>query len=223
MGHAAVRTSSPTALVWLLGLAVGLVIGTIAYRWRSADRRIPPVERIANWREYVLPERSLTGGAGEVMLVAFTDYQCPHCRRLHEQIAMLQAKYPGKLDVTVRHFPLEDRHAFARAAALALECGGDTGKRREVDSVLFAHQDSLGRLAWGQVGARSGVPDTVVFERCVRQEVHAVRIDEDVSAARRLGVAGTPTVLVNELLLRGVGPFEVLEGAMRASLATGGR
>lgn len=223
MEQAVVRLSFPALLVWLVGLAGGLVVGTITYRWRTGDRLSLPVERVTNWRDYALPERSLADAPTEVTLIVFTDYQCPYCRELHEQVAVLQTEFPGQLGVILRHFPLEERHPFARAAALALECSGDAIRRREMDSVLFANQDSLGRLPWIQFGRRAGVTDTAAFDRCVRQEAHAARIREDIAAARRLGVRGTPTVLVNDLLLRGVGPHEILRGAVRAALGFGRR
>src|SRR5258708_3816506 len=59
---------------------------------------------------------------GQVTVLLFSDYECPHCRRTHAALAPLLVKYTGLLRVVVRHVPLP-MHARARPAARAAVCG----------------------------------------------------------------------------------------------------
>ena len=42
-----------------------------------------------------------------VTIYEFSDYQCPHCLRGHEQMRKLLAQYPDKLRLVHRHYPLD--------------------------------------------------------------------------------------------------------------------
>jgi hypothetical protein len=64
----------------------------------------------------------------EVTLLQYGDYECPYTRLSRHSIRTLQRDYPDSLRFVFRHFPLEEIHPHARAAAAAAEAAGAQGK-----------------------------------------------------------------------------------------------
>lgn len=93
------------------------------------------------------------------------------------------------------HFPLNG-HRFARAAALAGDCAAAQGRFAEMKEQLFARQDSFGLKPWREYAVAAGVDRIDSFDACLEARDDA-RIREGLAAGARIGVAGTPTVVVN--------------------------
>jgi protein-disulfide isomerase len=105
-------------------------------------------------------------------------------------------------------------HPYARPAAIAAECAAAQGRFREYHDYLFQHQDSLGSLDWVRVAGTIPVRDTATFRRCLTGATAADQLRIDSSAAKRLNVTGTPTVMVNGWLLVGTPTAAELETAI---------
>lgn len=64
----------------------------------------------------------------EIMIIEYSDFDCPFCKRFHETMLSVIEKYPANEVAWVyRHFPLEQLHPNAPAVALASECVADLG------------------------------------------------------------------------------------------------
>lgn len=77
----------------------------------------------------------------EVMIVEFTDYDCPFCSRyVQETLPVIMEQYveTGLVKYAVRNFPLDQLHAHAREEAEASLCAHDQGKFWEYHDILFA-------------------------------------------------------------------------------------
>jgi protein-disulfide isomerase len=79
----------------------------------------------------------------EVTLLQYGDYQCPYTRLSRHSIHTLQREYRDNLRFVFRHFPLEEIHPHARAAAVAAEAAGAQGKFWVMHEHLFEHQQAL--------------------------------------------------------------------------------
>src|SRR6266581_3580569 len=72
------------------------------------------------------------------------DFQCPACKRLHEEeLPMIMKDFvnTGKVYVIYRYFPLP-MHAYARSAAELVCAAAQLGKYPQAADVLFARQSS---------------------------------------------------------------------------------
>lgn len=163
----------------------------------SAERIVPQWETYAVGGHHVVSERA------PVTLVAFVDYQCPYCRKLHTLVEDIQRQHPGRLLVVWRHFPLLG-HPEARPAAIAAECAAAQGRFHEMHDALFGDQVAVMRGQWKTLAARAGVPDSAAFSRCIASTAPDSLVDIDVAAAQRLEADGTPTVLVDSAEFDGV-------------------
>src|SRR5579871_4741792 len=59
----------------------------------------------------------------KILVVEFSDFQCPACRVAEPTIRQMLPLYEGKLRFVFKHFPLR-MHEYARAGAVAAECAG---------------------------------------------------------------------------------------------------
>ena len=173
---------------------------------------------VADWRRYAAEGRR-TGPAGApVTVVVFSDFQCPACRMLAESLDSVQARHPGQVAVVYRHFPLTSVHPHAAAAARASECAGDQGRFDAFHHALFREQALLGIEPWRRFAAGAGVPDLDAFDRCVAGSAPDAAVLRDGEAGRRLGVTGTPTLLINDHRFQGAPPLAELERQIRRAL-----
>jgi len=79
----------------------------------------------------------------KLVLVEFTDFECPACKRhAADTTAMLQKDFidTGKVLWIVKHFPLR-MHPQAPIAAAAAECAGQQGRFWSMHDVLFERVD----------------------------------------------------------------------------------
>lgn len=135
----------------------------------------------------------------QVTVVTYCDFECPYCGRGYPVLKQLQKRLGDRLRVVFRHFPLEDKHPFARHAAEASEAAAAQGQFWGMHDLLFENQDALGEESLKGYAASLGL-DMPRFEREVRGRLHAKRVDRDIASGRRSGVTGTPTFFVNGTL-----------------------
>lgn len=176
-----------------------------------------PRRRVADWQSYAAAGQRMGPAKSRVTIVEFSDFQCPFCRTLALRLDTLRQRYPNDVAVIYRHYPLPQIHPYARTAAVATECAAAQGKFQALHDALYAQQDSIGKLQVATFASRAGVPDTTALLACVRDSVTAPRIQEDVQAGDRLGITGTPGVLVNELFLGGAPTLAQLDSLVRSA------
>ncbi len=138
-----------------------------------------------------------------VTIIEFGDYQCPSCRVFATaEKALIDLTYveTGIAKFQYRDFPLE-QHAHAFLAARASWCADDQDQYWPYHDALFRTQREwtgtgnavrfFSRLA-GEIGL-----DSRDFRRCLASDRHAEAVTASVMLGQRLGVRGTPTVIVD--------------------------
>ena len=157
----------------------------------------PELEPVAAWSRIAEGGTAVGPAGAAAVLVTFSDFQCPFCARLAATVASLRREYPLEFRMVYRHYPLETIHPHARTAALAAECAAEQHGFQAFHDSLFAVQERIGEVAWAEVAAGAGVPDTAAFSKCVAEARYAARVEADVALGDALGVTGTPTVFLN--------------------------
>lgn len=153
-----------------------------------------------------------------VTLVEFSDYQCPYCRKFHNQVLKkIDEDYikTGKLKYIFRDFPL-GFHKKAIPAAVAANCAGEQDKYWLLNDFLF---DNPNKLDTENVleAAKDMDLDYSKFEACLKNNNHEEEVKKDMSEGTGYGVRGTPSVFLGKstdskefkgLYLRGFRPYE---------------
>ena len=139
-----------------------------------------------------------------LVIVEFSDFQCPFCGRFYEQtLPLLERDYidTGKARLVYRDMPLESIHPQAPAAHIAAECAGDQGMFWEYHDLLFDRQGEWSRLQPAALeGALAGYAGELgldgTFAECVRSPEAAREMQLDLAQALGMGLTGTPTFLI---------------------------
>jgi protein-disulfide isomerase len=169
---------------------------------------------VPDWRSYAEGQRIGPADA-KVTIVEFSDFECPFCRATAARLKAVRARYPRDVALVYRYYPLP-YHTHAVAAARASLCAARQGRFEAFHDALFARQDSLGVVAWSRLADDAAVPDRAGFDRCMGDPGAPPEIERDLRAGTRLGVRGTPTLLVNDRLLDGAPPGTLEEAVERA-------
>lgn len=135
---------------------------------------------------------SPTVGAPEskVVLVEFSDFQCPYCAEAHKTLKQLIANHQGEFKLAFKHFPLPT-HAQAVPAAKAAWAASVQGKFWEYHDALFAQQDKLGEELYLDTAKNLNL-DLEKFNQDRYGDAANAAIGQDLQLAESLGINGTP-------------------------------
>lgn len=153
-----------------------------------------------------------------ITIVEFSDFQCPYCRRFHEQTyqALLDA-YPGQIRFVYRNLPLTSIHPDAMPAAVASLCANDQNAYWDYHAKLFG-SETLGTDVYIQYATDLEL-DVDEFTACLDSGKHDEFIQEDMKFAFNLGVQSTPTFFVNGLAIVGAQPLANFQQLIDKELA----
>jgi protein-disulfide isomerase len=156
-----------------------------------------------------------------VTIEEFTDYECPACRQFHAQThATLLAEYGDRVRYTVRHFPLENLHPNAKAAARGAVCAHQQGRFWEYHEALFDDEDpDLSREALLSKAAAAAL-DPGSFESCLDSESSADFVAGDFLYGVSRNVRSTPTIFVNDQMVVGAQPLDRFREIIEQELAS---
>ena len=154
--------------------------------------------------------------AGQVTLVEYGDFECPHCGRAEPVIRELVQTFGHDLRFVFRHLPIVEVHEHAEIAAEAAEAAGDQGKFWEMHDLLYAHQDELTLADLRRYAGQLGL-NRARFLEGLRSRRHALRVARDVESADASGVSGTPTFFINGRRHYGAYDLNSLTAAVRAA------
>ena len=177
----------------------------------------PEPRRVQAWDEVQARGQVLGAPSGRVTLVEFSDFQCPYCSYFFHALDTLMAEFPEDLRVVYRHFPISSLHPEARPAAVASECAAAQGKFEAYYRALFREQGNLPLAPWPRLAGEVGL-DVPAFEDCLRSGEADGRLAEDSAVVERLGLRGTPTVIVDGWELPGTPSVEVLRQHVEAAI-----
>lgn len=132
-----------------------------------------------------------------VVLVEFSDFQCPACGDASFLAKDLLKEYGDKLRFEYRHFPLVGIHPYAYRAAVAAECAADQDKFWEYHDLLFLNQDKLKKNDLQSYAFRINGLDNEIWLDCLNSGTKEVRVNEDLQEAENMGFDSTPTFVLN--------------------------
>lgn len=158
----------------------------------------------------------------EVIILEYSDLECPFCKNFHETMNQIIAAYPdGEVAWVFRHFPLDSLHTKARTEAEAAECiaqlVGEDAFWNYIDKIFEAtpSNDGLDLALLSQFATEVGA-DKAKFDTCTtkRQTQKVVETDEENAYAS--GGNGTPFSIIvlkdgQKIGLGGALPFENLK------------
>ena len=156
-------------------------------------------------------ERAFLGSDdAPLVLVEYSDFECPFCKRGLKTVNDLREKYGDKIKFVYKHLPLSF-HDNAKISsqyfeAIALQ---NSKKAYRFHDLLFAEQSKLkrGESFLKRIAKEAGADMKRLAKDLNSKEVLR-RIEEDEKEAARFGIQGTPGFLLNGIPVKGAYPAE---------------
>ncbi|MEY2231905.1 DsbA family protein [Streptomyces sp. BF23-19] len=139
-----------------------------------------------------------------VILDVWCELQCPDCHRALDDVRALRARYGDRLDIRLRHFPLE-KHKHSFAAAQAAEEAVEQGQGWPYAEAVLARTSELaerGEPVLLDVARELGL-DVEEFDTILIDGRHILIVDADQAEGKAIGVTGTPTYVIDGQRLDG--------------------
>jgi protein-disulfide isomerase len=140
--------------------------------------------------------------AAPLRLDLYSDFQCPHCKMLHESIlpAILKEYVAtGKAYLVSHEFPLNG-HQFAREAANYATAAARIGKYQPVTDAIFQNQNSwvtTGKV-WDVVAGVLSPVDQKKVQSLAKDPSVLAEVERDLQSGLALRVNQTPTMFVTK-------------------------
>ena len=152
----------------------------------------------------VLPTDYVRGdlAKADVVIVEYSDSDCPYCQRFHATMKDVLKKYGTKVAWVYRYFPLSI-HPDAQNEAIALECSAQLGGNDvfwkyldEIIDITVSPDKSAGVLT--STATALGI-DQKAFTACLSNPTTVKKVTEQASDAQSLGAQGTPySIAINK-------------------------
>jgi protein-disulfide isomerase len=147
----------------------------------------------------------------QIVMVAFSDFQCPFCATADKSVKQFMAKHKDKVTLVYKYFPLTQIHPEALPAARAAWAANKQGKFWEYHDALYTNQAKLGEAFYLET-ATSLKLDLTKFN--ADRKIADNAIVEDFKLGRKIGIDGTPTFIINGEVVTGAASLADLEKAL---------
>lgn len=174
----------------------------------------PTQEQLAQVPQVTGSDHILGDQNAKIVLIEYSDYQCPYCGRFHPTIAKIAEEYGSDVAWVYRHYPLPF-HPNAAPAAETAECMAKLGG----NDAFWAYSDALfeSNVLTGTITAadietaisEAGL-DVATVQACVDSGEFKQFVSDQMAAASTAGVSGTP----GTILVTSDGEYELISGAL---------
>jgi len=136
-------------------------------------------------------------------IIAYSDFQCPGCAYVAPVLEQLYEKYPEKVRVVFRHYPLIVVYDKAALAAQAAEAAGLQDRFWEMHDLLFARQQEWAGKSpkefqtWLVQRAKDLKLDQAQFEADLNSRELVDRVQKAYEQNYALRMPGAPYLLIN--------------------------
>jgi protein-disulfide isomerase len=159
--------------------------------------------------------------SGSVTMVEFSDFECPVCRSLHDELQGLLVNYP-QVHLVFKDFPLE-QHPWARLAAIGGRCAYNQEPKAfwKMYDLVYDNQEIISaENAYNKLNdyASQISLNGETFKSCLSSPEAAAAIDASRANGLALEVSSTPTIFINGRRIVGADPH-LIEQNIKYELA----
>lgn len=138
-----------------------------------------------------------------IRISIFSDFECPFCKMVAEQMPELIRRYNGKINIQYFFYPLDNKcnpnmkngmHRNACDAAMIAAC--DPSKFAEVHDEIFANQEKL-------ADALPTISNKHGLKNCLENAELKNKVAVSINAASKYNLRSTPTIIVNGRKIEG--------------------
>lgn len=146
----------------------------------------------------------------KVTVVEFSDFQCPFCRLAAFNIRPYLQEFRNDVRFFFVNYPLDNAcndgverpmHPKACLAAKAVTCAAKRGDFWAYHDDLFRQQQKIGEELVLSLAEKRGWP-RAEFQGCIDSPETDAAVRQEIAAARKIYVSGTPTVFIDNRKVR---------------------
>ena len=132
-----------------------------------------------------------------ITIIEFSDFQCPYCKRFHDQVLpSLKKEYIDKGLVRFVHKDLPlPFHEYARDAAIAARCSADQAQYWKAYESLFGSQDCFACKGIGAIANSAGITEKTL-ESCKKAGSARKAVNSNLSESQLQGIRATPSFVI---------------------------
>lgn len=161
-----------------------------------------------------------------IMLVEYSDFECPYCKIFHETLQRIITEYgpSGKVAWTYRQFPIAQLHPNAPKIAEASECvtslGGDFWKFADIIFGSRGIKEFTDMTKLADYAATAGVSDKAAFQSCLNSGEKGQKVTDSINeliavTGPRIGTPHTFIVVGDKSYpIEGAQPYDVVKKAL---------
>jgi protein-disulfide isomerase/uncharacterized membrane protein len=216
------RMSIPVATAFVVGLVL-MRLFFPAY-WEAQ----PPAASV-HVRSGVTADGHPWIGAEQPLLeiVEFSDYQCFQCRKMHYYLRTLVARYPEKIRLVHRNYPMDHEfnpivrepfHVGSGQMSLLAIHAAASGKFLDVNDLLFSMVTSRQSIRIAEIAEKAAL-DSQLLAAALQHEPYHRQLRNDIRDGIKLGIQGTPSYLINGRIYEGSIPVEILKPVLEVASA----
>lgn len=167
-------------------------------------------------------DRAVLGNlSAPIVIVAYSDFQCPYCSRGANTVEEVRKKYGNKVAFVFKHLPLPF-HSMAQPAAEYFEAIALQGsaKAYKFHDEVFKNQQQLqsgGENFLNEIAKKVGA-DVNRLKTDLKSPKIKQRIEEDKEEAKSFGISGTPGFIIAGVTLKGAYPVQSFEEIIEKKL-----
>jgi protein-disulfide isomerase len=196
-----------------------LVESLQAYQQKQADQQQQAqkafLEQMKSNPKAVIGDSPTTGAKEQkIVLLEFSDFQCPYCSKAHQTLKQFMTTRQNQVTLVYKHLPLTQIHPEAMPSAKAAWAAGQQGKFWEFHDALFENQQKLGEPLYVATAQALNL-DLKRFDQDRNGQAASAAIQKDVEMAEKLGVTGTPFVIMNDQVISSGVELDNLEAALK--------
>ena len=156
-----------------------------------------------------------------IKIFAYSDFQCPYCKRGYETVEEIRKKYKEKVVFMFKHLPLPF-HPMAQPAAKRFEAIALQSAKKAYafhDEVFKAQEGLSGGEAFLDELVKKVGADLAKVKKDLDSPKVKARIDADMAEAKKFNISGTPGFIVAGVSLKGAYPAPSFEEIIEKRLA----
>jgi protein-disulfide isomerase len=145
-----------------------------------------------------------------IVLFKFSDFECPYCAVAAGHMKEFVGNHENDILYVYKHFPLTQIHPEAMPSAKAAWAAGQQEQFWLYHDGLFVNQNRLGEDLYVELAEAMGL-DLEQFNRDRASAEAEAAIQQDLALAEQLRLQGTPSFIMNDLLIPGGAPPQLFE------------
>lgn len=138
---------------------------------------------------------SLGPAGAPVTLVVFSDFLCPHCYRLSQELKQLHEEFPEQVRIVFKNLPSR-MHKLSLESHEAALAAGAQGKFWDMHDKIFENRAKITPERLRELAQEIGL-DMNAYDEAVKTHPQRQILVADMADATNAAITGTPTVFIN--------------------------